>query len=47
MDIREYLKEFAQQDCACGKSHAVEIPRLVVESGAIVKIPQFVGEFGG
>lgn len=46
MDIREYLKEFAQQDCACGKSHAVELPRLVVESGAIVKIPQFVGEFG-
>ena len=47
MDIREYLKEFAQEDCACGKSHDVEIPRLVVESGAIAKIPQFVGEFGG
>ena len=43
------IDELVQMDsfqCACGKTHATGTKRLLVESGAIAKLPQLLKEFG-
>ncbi len=46
MDIEKYLMEFASISCECKKQHVFTVKHVVVESGAINKIPQFIEEFG-
>ncbi len=42
----EDLLQFDSFPCECGKHHSTGTKRLVVESGAIAKLPQLLREFG-
>lgn len=33
-------------DCSCGKKHAVDIQKILIESGCIVKLPEVLRELG-
>ena len=46
MEIEKYLSEFASVNCSCGKKHDFTIKHVVVESGAILRLPEFISEFG-
>lgn len=46
MDIKAYLDEFSSQDCACGKKHFASVDKIIVENGAIYKLPQLINEYG-
>ena len=45
MDIENSLRLFASEVCTCKKEHAFTIKHIVVESGAINKLPDFIKEF--
>ena len=40
--LYDFLKEFAEKKCGCGKSHYTPVPKIVCENGAINRVPQFV-----
>lgn len=46
MDIKKYLDEFSSVNCACGKKHVASVDKIIVESGAINKLPDIVKEYG-
>lgn len=46
MDIQKMLDEIAQQECGCGKSHKIDLPKLVIENNAIKKLPEIIKELG-
>ena len=45
MEIQKYLKDFEKEICECGKEHLFTIARIVIEKGAIEKLPELVKEF--
>ena len=45
MEIQSYLKEFEKVNCDCGKAHLFTVARVLVENGAINKIPMLLDEF--
>ena len=45
MDIQKYLEEFALVKCSCGKEHNFNVKKIIVEKGAINKIPALLLEF--
>ncbi len=47
MDVREYLNEFMQNECVCGKSHNIALPQIVVERGALALLPKLVKDYHG
>ena len=47
MDINEYLKKIAEEDCSCGKKHEFTIGNIIVESGAVKKVAKSVKDLGG
>ena len=44
--MQSYLQSFTTKQCSCGKTHAVDIPKIVIESGAINKIAKLVNDCG-
>ncbi len=46
MEIKTYLDEFTKKQCPCGKAHKTEIARIIVEKGAIARLPELVAEYG-
>ena len=46
MDIEKVLYSIVQEDCACGKNHKINLPKLIIEKGAIEQLPSVVKEFG-
>ena len=46
MDIKKYLDEFSSVSCACGKKHVASVDKIIVESGAINKLPDLLKEYG-
>ena len=46
MDIQKMLDEIAQQECGCGKSHKINLPKLVIENNAIKKLPEIIKDLG-
>ncbi|MBQ9734566.1 MAG: sn-glycerol-1-phosphate dehydrogenase [Clostridia bacterium] len=47
MDVKEYIQSFAEKDCACGKSHKIATPNVIVKKGALNMIPDLLREYGG
>ena len=45
MNIEEYLRAFAKEHCKCGRCHCFNIAHIVVEKGAIEKLPDLIHEF--
>ena len=45
MDIQKYLEEFALVKCSCGKEHDFNVKKIIVEKGAVNKIPALLLEF--
>ena len=45
MNIKEYIECFSFQQCNCGKSHKIKTPNIIVEKGALEKLPEFLNEF--
>ncbi len=46
MDVKKYLDEFSSVNCACGKKHFASVDKIIVESGAINKLPDLIKEYG-
>ena len=46
MKVEEIIKEITDQECSCGKSHGIAIPRIIVESKAVLRLPELIKEFG-
>ncbi len=46
MDIEKKLQNFATENCDCKKAHLFTIKHIVIENGAIKKLPEFINEFG-
>lgn len=46
MEIMQYLSAFSSENCACGKAHTVAIDKILVEKGAISKIPELLKNYG-
>ena len=44
--MKKYLQSFTTEKCACGKTHKVEIPEIIIENGAIKKINFLVKNYG-
>ena len=44
--MENLLKSFAKSDCDCGKSHDILLPKLVIENGAIARLPELIKEYG-
>ena len=42
MDWREYLQK--EKQCSCGKSHICDIEEIIIEEGAIRRLPQVLGK---
>ena len=45
-EIYEYIRQ-GGFDCPCGKTHSSTLKELIVESGAVAKIPQLVKKYDG
>lgn len=46
MDVNKILNDIVNEKCDCGKNHRIKLPKLVIENGAIKKLPSVVKEFG-
>ena len=44
--MKEKLKKFTTEKCACGKLHATKIPKIIIENGAINKMSKLISEYG-
>lgn len=44
--LYEYLKEFVERKCSCGKSHNACIPQISIKNGAIDDLPAFINKNG-
>ena len=42
MTIQEYLDIFTQTDCACEKEHKADVSKIVIQNGAIEKLPELL-----
>ncbi|MBQ9112221.1 MAG: sn-glycerol-1-phosphate dehydrogenase [Clostridia bacterium] len=42
----EILNQFASVECGCGKKHSVSVDDIIVEKGAILRIPEVVSRYG-
>ena len=40
------MKDYLKNPCPCGKSHTVSIDDVVVGSGAVKRLPEFVKRYG-
>ena len=47
MEIKTYLTDFINKKCACGKSHKINLPEIIVGKNALSKVPEFIEKFGG
>ncbi len=45
MDIQNYLEEFSSIKCPCGKEHKFPVKKIIVEDGALTKLPELIREF--
>ena len=45
MNLENFLKEFSNENCACKRVHAFTPSHIMVEKGAIEKIPLLLSEF--
>ncbi len=45
MEIKEYVKSFVKEDCACGKKHVLTMPEVLVERNALSKIPDLMEKY--
>ena len=45
MDIEKILKTFEKEVCECGKAHLFVVKHVLIEKGAIEKLPVFIEEF--
>lgn len=45
MDIKAYLDEFSSIKCECGKTHTASVDKIIVEKGAINKLPQLIAQY--
>ena len=45
MQLQQYLTEFASEKCSCNKAHPFNVARIVIEKGAINKLPDLIKEF--
>ena len=46
MDVKKVLDAIAQENCACGKSHKIQLPKLIIDNGAITQLPNVIKDFG-
>lgn len=44
--MRQICLEDYKGACVCGQAHTMEIRKLLIESGALEKLPQVVRELG-
>ncbi len=45
MKNNEQIKLFLDNECSCGKSHKITVPKLIVKSGAIFELPSLIKEY--
>ena len=45
MKNNHQMKIFLEQDCACGKSHKIKLPKVICKSGAINELPSIISEY--
>ena len=45
MDIKKYLDDFSSVKCSCGKAHTASVDTIIVEKGAINKLPQLIASY--
>ena len=45
MNLYDFLTDFINQDCSCGKSHKVNLPRVIVKAGALADLPSLISEY--
>lgn len=45
MTIKDYLDAFTQEKCDCEKDHKTKVAQIVIEGGAIEKIPDLVAAY--
>ena len=46
MKNNEQIIPFLVEDCECGKSHKINVPKVIVKSGAIQELPSLIKEYG-
>ncbi len=46
MDLIKVLDNIVNETCSCGKSHKINLPKLIIENGAIEKLPKVIKELG-
>ena len=42
-DNFEFVKEFS---CACGKTHNTQVDDVIIEKGAIKRVPEVIARYG-
>lgn len=42
--IEKFLKDFINEKCACGKSHNIKLPQIIVERGAVLSLGKIISE---
>lgn len=45
MEIEKYLQAFEKETCSCGREHLFTVSHVIIESGAIAKLPEYITEF--
>ncbi len=45
MKIEKYLQTFEKESCSCGRDHIFTVSHVIIESGAIEKLPALITEF--
>lgn len=46
MNTMEYLKSLATEHCACGRAHRLTFDDLIVEEGAMTRLPEVLSRYG-
>jgi len=45
MNINECIRDFLIEKCNCGRNHNINIPEVIIENGAINKLPKIIERF--
>lgn len=45
--MEDYIEAYRDRDCPCGKAHLVALDDVIVETGAVNRLPEVLGRYGG
>ena len=44
VELENFLKDFINEKCDCGKSHQIKLPQIIVEKGAVLSLGKIISE---